>query len=221
MRALNAEHVDALAASIAIQGMLVPIVVCSANNDAVKQGFEYELVAGFHRVAAAAKLGLADVPAVIRDRAGEQADRAVENIARLQLDPAEEAAAVKAMLDKGLTENGVAQALGWTKARVTARVKLLELPERAQELVGAGAVALSAVDQLRAIGKVSPPLLEALIDFLYDGNERPASGWRASLAGCWIPRCVKTNSKVFVAQLNVIDDYDIRRAQGRQEGDRL
>ena len=53
-------------------------------------------------------------------------------IARLQLDPAEEAAAVKAMLDKGLTENGAAQALGWTKARVTARVKLLELPERAQ-----------------------------------------------------------------------------------------
>lgn len=35
----------------------------------------------------------------------------------------------------------------------------------------AGAVALSAVDQLRAIGKVSPPLLEALLDFLCDGNE--------------------------------------------------
>ena len=87
VRALNAEHVDALAASIALQGMLVPIVVCPAQSDVATGGFEYELVAGFHRVAAAGKLGLAEVPAVIRDSAGEEADRAVENIARLQLGP--------------------------------------------------------------------------------------------------------------------------------------
>jgi ParB-like nuclease domain len=80
VRALNAEHVDALAASIALQGMLVPIVVCPAESDVAAAGYEYELVAGFHRVAAADKIGLADVPAVIRDSAGEQADRAVENI---------------------------------------------------------------------------------------------------------------------------------------------
>ena len=80
VRALNAEHVDALAASIALQGMLVPIVVCPVEADVAATGVEYELVAGFHRVAAADKLGLADVPAVIRDSAGEQADRAVENI---------------------------------------------------------------------------------------------------------------------------------------------
>jgi ParB family chromosome partitioning protein len=89
VRALNTEHVDALAASIALQGMLVPIVVCPAQTDVAGAGHEYELVAGFHRVAAADKLGLADVPAVIRDSAGEQADRAVENITRLQLGPAE------------------------------------------------------------------------------------------------------------------------------------
>jgi ParB/RepB/Spo0J family partition protein len=92
VRALNAEHVDALAASIALQGMLVPIVVCPAHSDVATGGFEYELVAGFHRVAAAGKLGLAEVPAVIRDSAGEEADRAVENIARLQLGPAEPSA---------------------------------------------------------------------------------------------------------------------------------
>ena len=88
VRALNAEHVDALAASIALQGMLVPIVVCPVEADLVASGFEYELVAGFHRVAAD-KLGLVEVPTVIRDSAGEQADRAVENITRLQLGPAE------------------------------------------------------------------------------------------------------------------------------------
>jgi ParB-like nuclease domain len=89
VRALNAEHVDALAASIALQGMLVPIVVCPVEADLAATGFDYELVAGFHRVAAADKLGLVEVPAVIRDSGGEQADRAVENITRLQLGPAE------------------------------------------------------------------------------------------------------------------------------------
>jgi ParB/RepB/Spo0J family partition protein len=169
VRALNAEHVDALAASIALQGMLVPIVVCPAEADIADTDYEYELVAGFPRVAAADKLGLVEVPAVIRDSAGEHADRAVENITRLQLGPAEEAAAVQAMLDKGLTEDGVAQALGWPKARVTARVKLFELPEKARELVGSGVIPLSAVDQLRAIMTVSPQLLEVLIDYL-DGD---------------------------------------------------
>ena len=64
-----------------------------------------------------------------------------------------------------------AQALGWPKVRVSARVKILELPEPAQQMIGAGVIALSAVDQLRAIGQVSPGLLDAVIAFLADGNE--------------------------------------------------
>ena len=78
------------------------------------------------------------MPVVVRDAETEEADRAVENIARKQLNPYEEAKAVRAMLDRGLTEDGAAQALGWPKARVSARVKLLELPERAQQLIGDG-----------------------------------------------------------------------------------
>ena len=135
-----------------------------------KAGWKYELVAGFHRVAAAAELRLREIPVVIRE-SGRDAAAATENIARKQLNPQEEANAVKAMLDRGLTEDGAAQALGWPKARITARVKILELPERAQEMIGAGVIALSAVDQLRAIGRVSPPLLDAVVAFLADGNE--------------------------------------------------
>jgi ParB-like chromosome segregation protein Spo0J len=60
------------------------------------------------------------------------------------------------MLDRGLTETGAAQALGWPKARVSARMKLLELPERVQQMSGDGTIALSAADQLRAIGTVAP-----------------------------------------------------------------
>ena len=143
--------------------MLVPVVVRS-------DGDGFELVAGFHRIAAARSLGLAEVPVVVRDAETEDADRAVENITRKQLNPYEEAKAVRAMLDRGLTEDGAAQALGWPKTRVTARVKILELPERAQQLIGDGVIALAAVDQLRAIGTVAPALLDAVIAYLDDGN---------------------------------------------------
>jgi ParB family chromosome partitioning protein len=121
VRDLDPEHVKALAGSIKLQGMLVPVVV--RNDD---EGFE--LVAGFHRIAAARSLGRNVVPVVVREAVNEDADRAVENIARKQLNPYDEARAVKAMLDRGLTEDGAAQALGWPKQRVTARVKILELP---------------------------------------------------------------------------------------------
>jgi ParB/RepB/Spo0J family partition protein len=205
VRPLNAEHVDALAASIALQGMLVPIVVCPGEANLAATGFDYELVAGFHRVAAADKLGLVGVPAVIRDSAGEQADRAVENITRLKLGPAEEAAAVQAMLDKGLSEDGAAQALGWPKARVTARVKLLELPEKARELVGTGVIPLSGVDQLRAIGMVSPQLLEILVDYI-DGDQ-DGHTWAASQLvsdpGYVLGNALRdSDSKVFAAYLH-------------------
>ena len=77
-------------------------------------------------------------------------------ITRKQLNPYEEAKAVRAMLERGLTEDGAAQALGWPKQRVTARVKVLELPERAQQLIGEGVIHPAGVDQLRAIGTVAP-----------------------------------------------------------------
>jgi len=63
--------------------MLVPLVV----RDDGDNGFE--LVAGFHRIAAARSLGLVAVPVVVRDAQTEDADRAVENITRKQLNPYE------------------------------------------------------------------------------------------------------------------------------------
>jgi ParB family chromosome partitioning protein len=73
VRELDGEHVQSLAGSIRLQGMLVPVVVRPAGD-------RFELVAGFHRVAAARALELAEVPVVVRDAETEDADRAVENI---------------------------------------------------------------------------------------------------------------------------------------------
>ena len=91
VRALDAEHVKALAGSIKLQGMLVPVVVRDDGDG------RFELVAGFHRIAAAKTLGLVEVPVVVRDVETEDADRAVENVTRKALNPYEEAKAVRAI----------------------------------------------------------------------------------------------------------------------------
>jgi ParB/RepB/Spo0J family partition protein len=203
VRELDPEHVKALAGSIQLQGMLVPVVV--RNYD---EGFE--LVAGFHRVAAARSLELDVVPVVVRDALTEDADRAVENITRKQLNAYEEARAVKAMLDRGLSEDGAAQALGWPKNRVTARVKILDLPERAQQLIGDGVIHLAAIDQLRAIGKVAPGLLDAVIAYLDGGNAWAAE--RLTREPGWVLDAALTHSgdsKVFVAYLHSASSREI------------
>jgi ParB/RepB/Spo0J family partition protein len=216
VRTLDSEHVHALAGSIRLRGMLVPVVVRPAEGEVAEGGWKYELVAGFHRVAAAGELQLREIPVVIRE-SGTDAAAATENIARKQLNPQEEANAVKVMLDRGLTEDGAAQALGWPKARITARVKILELPERAQEMIGAGVIALSAVDQLRAIGRVSPPLLDAVIAFLADGNEWAAE--RLAREPGWVLDSAlrEGNVKAFAAYMNQVGAHEIAELEAREE----
>src|SRR5207247_7503500 len=118
--------------------------------------------------------------------------------------------AVKAMLGRGLTADGAAQALGWPKNRVAARVKILELPERAQQLIGEGLIALSAVDQLRAIGAVAPKLLDAVIAYLDDGNAWAAE--RLTREPGWVLDAALThagNDKVFAAYLHSAGAHEI------------
>jgi hypothetical protein len=131
-------------------------------------------------------------------------------ITRKQLNPYEEAKAVRAMLDRPLTVDGAAQALGWPKARVTARVKLLELPERAQQLIGDGIIPLAAVDQLRAIGAVAPKLLDAVVAYLDDGNAWAAE--RLAREPGWVLDAALTHAgdnKVFAAYLHSASAHEI------------
>ena len=114
------------------------------------------------------------------------------------------------MLNRGLTEDGAAQALGWPKNRVTARVKILELPERGQQLIGEGVIHLAAVDQLRAIGNVAPGLLDAVIAYLDDGNAWAAE--RLTREPGWVLDAALTHSGdggVFAAYLHSAGSREI------------
>ena len=63
VRDLDDAHVDNLAQSIALRGLLVPLIVRPTDAG-------YELVAGYHRLAACRKIDLPDVPVVVREREG-------------------------------------------------------------------------------------------------------------------------------------------------------
>lgn len=167
VREIDEDYLATLTLSIQTRGkVVVPVEVIDSDPGVHGDAYDHVLVAGFHRVEAAKRLGHETVPAVYGDAEHEQTDRALENITRKDLNPYEEAVAVKAVLDRGFSEEGAAHLLGWDRRRVTARVKLLELPDRAQQLVGDGTIALAAVDAMRTIQQTSPALLDVAVDYI-------------------------------------------------------
>lgn len=162
VRPLDPEHVENLASSIALRGLISPVTL-SPNGE------RFTLVAGHHRIAACRSLEITEVPYALRESAGTSADGAAENILRKGLSPLEEARAVQRMFDEGFTVDGTAEALGWNRRRVTERAKILTLPKGAQELLGSGAIPVGAVDVLVTIQQVSPELCEAIVAPIAEG----------------------------------------------------
>lgn len=131
-RHFDAEALTELANSIAAQGVVQPIVVRPIGGE------RYEIVAGERRWRAAQQAGLATIPVVVRtlDERGAMAVALVENIQRADLNPLEEAVALRRLLDEcQLTHEQIAEALGKSRATVTNLLRLMELNEDVQALV--------------------------------------------------------------------------------------
>ena len=163
VRELDQAHVDALASSIDLRGLIVPLVVRP-------EGERFRLVAGNHRYAACRKLGLEAVEVTVREQEGSSADSAAENVVRKQLSPLEEARAVAHMLEEGYTLDGAATVLGWSSKLVSARAQILDLPQVAQQLLGSGALPVSAVGTVARIAEVSSGLCDAVLAQVAEGN---------------------------------------------------
>jgi ParB family transcriptional regulator, chromosome partitioning protein len=132
---IEAEALNGLTESVRAQGVVQPVLVRPLGEGT------YELVAGERRWRAAKAAGLATIPAVVR----ETDDRdslllaLVENVAREDLSPVEEARAYAALLDEfGLSLGEVAERVGRSKPSVSNRVRLLELPDDILGLVERG-----------------------------------------------------------------------------------
>ncbi|MEM8984403.1 MAG: ParB/RepB/Spo0J family partition protein [Pseudomonadota bacterium] len=134
---MRQDSLDELAESIRAQGLIQPIVVRPLANTA-NGGPTHEIIAGERRWRAAQKAGLADVPVVVRDVDDEAAVAMalIENIQREDLNPLEEALALKRLIAEfDLTHEEAAQAVGRSRAAVTNLTRLTELPADVQTLL--------------------------------------------------------------------------------------
>jgi ParB family transcriptional regulator, chromosome partitioning protein len=121
---MNAEKLQDLANSIAMQGIVQPIVVRHISPE------QYEIVAGERRWRAAQLAGLQDVPVIIKemDDRTAMAIALIENIQREDLNVLEEAEALQRLLTEfEMTHQQVADAVGKSRATVTNLLRLLEL----------------------------------------------------------------------------------------------
>ncbi|HEY7876552.1 MAG TPA: ParB/RepB/Spo0J family partition protein [Actinomycetota bacterium] len=121
-----------LAASITQLGILQPLLVRPAA------GGRYELVAGERRLRAAGLAGLDEVPVVVveTDDVGSLERALVENVHRADLNPIEEAAAYRQLIDEGgLTQEALGERLGRNRVAITRALRLLDLPVSIQRLL--------------------------------------------------------------------------------------
>jgi ParB family chromosome partitioning protein len=130
-RAFDDDTLQELAASIAELGVLQPLLARRVNG-------RLELVAGERRLRAARRAGLTTVPVMVvdTDERGALERALVENIHREDLNPIEEAAALRQIIDEGgLTQEALARRLGRSRVTITNALRLLDLPVSVQRLL--------------------------------------------------------------------------------------
>lgn len=132
---LDPESISALASSIADAGVIQPLIVRPLGDG------RYELIAGERRLRAAREAGLETVPALVRDEdEGRRLQLAlIENVAREELNPVDEARACAALVeDLGLTKEELARRVGRSRGAISNLIRLLDLPDRVLSLLESG-----------------------------------------------------------------------------------
>ncbi|MBI2940295.1 MAG: ParB/RepB/Spo0J family partition protein [Chloroflexi bacterium] len=154
-----------LAESIREHGLLQPLVV----TEAAAQAGQYVLIAGERRWQAAQMAGLTRVPVLVKEATPEQmlALALVENIQRADLNPLEEAAAFKQLIEEfGLTQEEVARRIGRSRVAVTNSLRLLQLPEPAKVALAEGQISEGHARAL--LGTESAAVLSACLRRVVD-----------------------------------------------------
>ena len=134
-RRIDPVSISTLAASITEAGVIQPLVVRPLPDG------RYELIAGERRWRASREAGLALVPAIVRDEdeARRMQTALIENVAREDLNPVDEARACAALVEElGLTKEELARRLGRTRPAISNLIRLLDLPDDVLDLLSAG-----------------------------------------------------------------------------------
>jgi ParB family chromosome partitioning protein len=143
----DADRLEELADSIRAQGLIQPIVVRRTGDD-------YEIIAGERRWRAAQLAGLDQVPVILREADDETviALALIENIQREDLNPLEEAQALKQLVEEfHLTHQQAAEAVGRSRSSVSNLLRLLDLAEGARALLSKGQLEMGHARALLAL----------------------------------------------------------------------
>jgi ParB family chromosome partitioning protein len=135
---MRPESLSDLADSIKSKGLVQPILVRPLAGGNAGESQRYEIIAGERRWRAAQMAGIAEIPAVIRDVPDESAlaMSLIENIQREELNPLEEARALKRLIEEfGLTHQAAAEAVGRSRAAVSNLLRLMELADEVKQLI--------------------------------------------------------------------------------------
>lgn len=127
------ETIKELADSIEKEGLLQPIIVKPSATH--KNDGTYIVVVGERRYRAFRLLKRKKIPAIIRDEGDTFALSLVENILREELNPIDEANAIRKLIKSGYSQEQVASLVKKSLSWVRQRLLLLRLPKEVQEMV--------------------------------------------------------------------------------------
>jgi ParB family transcriptional regulator, chromosome partitioning protein len=147
-----------LAASIAVHGVLQPIIVRAAPDGG------YVLIAGERRLRAAKLAGLQTIPAVVRETEGDETSlelALIENLQREDLNPIETALAYRELIDRfSLTHDAVARQVGKSRVAVSNALRLLDLAPETRSAIVDGRI---SEGHGRALASITVPELQRAV----------------------------------------------------------
>ena len=147
-RHFEQESLAELAESISQHGILQPLLVRPLLDG------RYQLIAGERRWRAAQMAGVSEVPVIIREIDEQKASELalVENLQREDLNPMEEAAGYKTLMENyGLTQEEIAKVVNKSRPAVANALRLLNLPQPVAEMVAAGEISAGHARALLAL----------------------------------------------------------------------
>lgn len=133
-KVFNEQALQELADSIAMHGVIMPIVVN-------KKGAKFMIIAGERRWRASRLAGKATVPAIIKDYNERQVKEIslIENLQREDLNPIEAAMAMKQLMEEyDVTQEELAERIGKSRSAVANTLRLLTLDNEVIDLVSEG-----------------------------------------------------------------------------------
>ena len=131
-KSFSQEPLDDLAESVKVNGILQPIAVREIANN------KYEIIAGERRWRAAQIAGLTKVPIIVTEATNEKTFELaiMENVQREDLNPIEEALAIKELIERySFSQERIVSITGKKRTRVVNILRILDLPLEIQELI--------------------------------------------------------------------------------------